>query len=62
DSKSEEGRVISVSQPFAKKNKYVLLPILVQGNHWCGAVFELTATPTTITVFDPMQTQPDRRM
>ncbi|KAG1711915.1 hypothetical protein DVH05_009156 [Phytophthora capsici] len=52
---STTGNVIAGSEPFAKKNKFALLPICIHGNHWCGAVFNFVDEPNSITLYDPQQ-------
>ncbi|KAG6947821.1 hypothetical protein JG688_00015381 [Phytophthora aleatoria] len=38
-------KVINGSELFREHCTHVLLPIHVNENHWCGAVFDFTATP-----------------
>ncbi|KAI9982447.1 hypothetical protein PInf_008390 [Phytophthora infestans] len=55
DDPETQEKVISGSDPFQEHNTHVLLPIHINRNHWCGAVFDFKSTPNRITVFDPQQ-------
>ncbi|KUF81821.1 ATP-binding Cassette (ABC) Superfamily [Phytophthora nicotianae] len=34
-------KIIAATQPFRASNEYVLLPIHLNNNHWCGVVFDI---------------------
>lgn len=55
ESIATQHKVIAGSRPFQERNTHVLMPIHINKNHWCGAVFDFKSTPKTITVFDPQQ-------
>ncbi|KAF1789465.1 hypothetical protein GQ600_2865 [Phytophthora cactorum] len=47
--------IVQKTKPFDDGTYFVLLPIHIQGNHRCGAAFDIKAIPATVTIFDPQQ-------
>ncbi|KAF1795010.1 hypothetical protein GQ600_259 [Phytophthora cactorum] len=37
------------------RNHSSLLPLHMDGNHWCGTVFNFKSSPPAILLFDPQQ-------
>lgn len=48
-------RAINAGKPFKKTNQIILLPLHIDNNHWCGAIFDYRSERRGVLVFDPLQ-------
>ncbi|ETP29553.1 hypothetical protein F442_21324 [Phytophthora nicotianae P10297] len=51
----EQVKVAPQANPFQEGNDVILIPMHVDGNHWCGIVIDFRAESRGITIFDPSQ-------
>eukprot|EP00644_Phytophthora_capsici_P012022 jgi/Phyca11/106288/e_gw1.12.317.1 len=55
DKRETQLSAINAGNSFQETNKIVLLPLHVDNNHWCGAVFDDRRESRGIMLFDPLQ-------